>query len=496
MPSEAPIFYNPEHCHNESEVESKFIVHYLLPALGYSLQSWRQEVTFGNIRLDFLAVAVNIFGHRSHLQLIIEAKHPRQNLDRHTRKFRRYLTLLNVRYGILTNGRFLRIYEQVNGELTLLLQVSGHAIPQQIDQIRRLVSREALQTRIYERRPSIPADRLPILDVQSFPELLDLESFQGLGDRSVDSSIQLIDAPAETIPQISQPPSRLESTMQVIAIYHNKGGVGKTTTVINLAAALSKLGKRILVIDLDSQANTTYATGLVKFEDELTDTIRESYIYHVLKERNKFFIPEVVRRSSFTSPEFDVVPSHIDLMEREQEFVQTEQARTRLFRKLQDVRDRYDIVLIDTPPSLNIYPRIALIAADYLIIPSDLKPFANQGLRNVSRFVEDINSFREEMNREALNVLGVLPSKVLTAAKFVQHTLPKMEAIVRDQYGFSLFKTRIFERRAISAAIEETLDIGDLSIPNPRSILDFAPNSESAGEFEQLADEVLARLGA
>ena len=63
--------------------------------------------------------------------------------------------------------------------------------------------------------------------------------------------------------------------MQVIAVYHNKGGVGKTTTVVNLAAALSKQGKRVLVIDLDSQANTTFAVGLVKFEDEVNDTLKE-----------------------------------------------------------------------------------------------------------------------------------------------------------------------------------------------------------------------------
>ena len=69
--------------------------------------------------------------------------------------------------------------------------------------------------------------------------------------------------------------------MKTIAVYHNKGGVGKTTTVVNLAAAFSKMGKRVLVIDLDSQANTTYATGLVKFEDELFDDIKDKNVKQV-----------------------------------------------------------------------------------------------------------------------------------------------------------------------------------------------------------------------
>ena len=70
--------------------------------------------------------------------------------------------------------------------------------------------------------------------------------------------------------------------MKMLAVYHNKGGVGKTTTVINLAAALTKKGKRVLVIDLDSQANTTFAVGLVKFNDEVSDTLKDNYVYQVI----------------------------------------------------------------------------------------------------------------------------------------------------------------------------------------------------------------------
>ena len=282
--------------------------------------------------------------------------------------------------------------------------------------------------------------------------------------------------------------------MKTIAIYHNKGGVGKTTTVINLAAALSKQKKRVLVIDLDSQANTTFATGLVKFQDELSDTIKSNYVYHVIVEKNKFPIHEVVRRSDFTTPPFDVLPSHIDLMEHENELIQVPAALNRLVAKLKDAESRYDIVLIDTPPSLNLYARIALISADYLIIPSDLRPFANEGLRNVWRFVNDVNEYRESMGRNALEILGVLPSKVNTSTRFVEYTLPKMEAIVSAQYGFSLLKSKIFERRDTSAAVEQIIEVGDLDIPNPTSILDYKPNSQAAGEFEDLAQEVLSLI--
>jgi chromosome partitioning protein len=462
MDSGIPIFFNPDHCLNESEVESKFIVHYLLPALGYTPQNWRQEVTFGSIRLDFLAVAANLVGHQNQLQLVIEAKHPRQNLDLHVRKLSRYLKSVNVRHGLLTNGRLLRVYEYVDNSIKLLLEVPGQAIPENLDNIKTLIGREALQSKTGN------LDETAVISA---------------------SKVSL----ATNIAQ-SNPNPHLEAKMKVIAIYHNKGGVGKTTTVVNLAAALSKLGKRILVIDLDSQANTTFATGLVKFQDELNDTIKNCYVYHVIKEKNKYSISEVVRKSSFTSPEFDVIPSHIDLMANEPELLQMQPAFTRLVGKLKKVEEDYDIVLIDTPPSLNLYARIALIASDYFIIPSDLKPFANEGLKNVQNFIDDINEFREQIGKIALKPLGVLPSKIATTPRFVEYTLPKMESIVKERYGFSLMKSRIFERRDVSAAIERTVDVGDLEIPDPSSILDYKPDSQGAEEFEKLANEVLGLI--
>ncbi|WP_414585185.1 ParA family protein [Scytonema sp. PCC 10023] len=284
--------------------------------------------------------------------------------------------------------------------------------------------------------------------------------------------------------------------MKVLAVYHNKGGVGKTTTVINLAAALSKKNKRVLVIDIDSQANTTFATGLVKFQDEIHDNLKDNYIYQVIASRNDYSISEVARKSEFTNPPFYVIPSHIDLMEHEQELIQQPQALTRLLKKLDDVRQQYDVVLIDTPPSLNLYARIALITADYLLIPSDLRPFANEGLRNVRRFVNDVNEFRDSIKKDPIEILGVIASKVGTSPKFVEYTLPRMIETVEKHYGFPVLDSKIFERRETSKAIERLKEVGDLVIPDPISILDYEPNSPAAEEFKDLAKEVmqLARI--
>jgi cellulose biosynthesis protein BcsQ len=283
--------------------------------------------------------------------------------------------------------------------------------------------------------------------------------------------------------------------MKTIAIYHNKGGVGKTTTTINLAAAMSRKGLKVLIIDLDSQANTTYAAGLMKFDTEEEDNLRDSNVYNIIFFPKSNFIHDVALKGSFNYPEVDVIPAHINLIWQENALIDQESSKFQLVKKLELVKDDYDVVLIDTPPSLNLYARIALIACDYLIIPSDLKPFANEGLRNVRNFIEQIDDFRSFTNRSPINILGVLPSKILTNANYIKSTLPKQEKIIKDRYGFSVLETRIFQREDLSRAIDNFVIEGDHQIPDPKSIFDFKPDSMSAAEFEELANEVLEKIG-
>ena len=461
------MIFNYRICRNETEVRSKLIVYYLLPKLGYLPNEWYEEDTFRNIRLDFFVINKPILTKNSKINLnhswIIETKHPQENLDNHINKFNTYLQTISVKYGVLTNGKEIRIYQRIPSPgiarglfphpLKLLFQCSGDEIDFNIDKIKNLIGKDSLRQNITQN------GKLAVSNVSTTTQL------------------------------------RTKSKMKTIAVYHNKGGVGKTTTVVNLAAALSKKGKKVLVIDLDSQANTTFATGLVKFEDEFDDYIKNANIYHVISSSELHPINDIKITSNFCQPPIDIIPSHITLMEKEDKLNRLASINFTLLSKLEAVKNQYDIVLIDTPPSLNLYARIALITAEYLLIPSDLKPFANQGLINVKNFIGDINSTKKVIKLEPLKIIGVLPCKISTHAKFVEYTLPKQQSKITDKYDLPILNSVIYQREDLAKCSDLVVPMGEMEIPDPRSVLDYKPSSKSAKEFQGLATEILKRVG-
>jgi hypothetical protein len=167
------LFFYPELCRNKSEVQTKLLVQYLLPKLGYSPDNWHQEVAVGIIRLEFIAFAAPVIPFvldtNLPLSVLLEAKHPSQNLNNHVRRLRRYLISLNIRYGLLTNGKQIKIFETVKEDIQLVFQCSGTEVDARIDEIKALIGRDSLKEKFPKDTSEVPEPQTNTLNSQYHP---------------------------------------------------------------------------------------------------------------------------------------------------------------------------------------------------------------------------------------------------------------------------------------------------------------------------------------
>ena len=186
--------------------------------------------------------------------------------------------------------------------------------------------------------------------------------------------------------------------MQIISIINQKGGVGKTTTVINLAAGLSQLEKKILVIDLDPQGNATTGLGLSNLESS------DKTIYGILNGMND--ISESIKKTSFKN--LDIITSNVDLSGLEVETAGDNNRafilKLKLTSYLNNSRGTYDYILIDCPPSLNLLVVMALVASNSLVVPLQTEFFALEGLTQLMKTIERI---KVSLNPD-LKIRGIL----------------------------------------------------------------------------------------
>jgi len=184
--------------------------------------------------------------------------------------------------------------------------------------------------------------------------------------------------------------------MQIFVIANQKGGVGKTTTTINLGAALAKKGKKVLLIDLDPQANLSSGVGFTQqFDKQHWDSNEQQAPYKSIYDVIVNGIPIHSVFVSTTTPNLFLVPSHLSLAGAEIEMVNMLSRETLLKKALEKVRDDFDIALIDCPPSLGLLTINALSAADQLLIPIQCEYFALEGLGQLigtMKLIKGINS--------------------------------------------------------------------------------------------------------
>ncbi|MBO4400530.1 MAG: ParA family protein [Selenomonadaceae bacterium] len=248
---------------------------------------------------------------------------------------------------------------------------------------------------------------------------------------------------------------------KVIAVANQKGGVGKTTTSINLSASLAHFGQRVLIVDCDPQGNATSGFGINR-------NTRRSIYDVLIKSFNPLYALQM------TSYGVTVLPANIDLAGAEIELVSLNQRELKLRDALDKVRGHYDYIIIDCPPSLGLLTINALTAADAILTPLQCEFYALEGVTQLFKTVEIV---RANLN-PLLFVEGVVMTMFDRRTKHHQHVVEE----VREGFGYLVYKTVIPR----SVRLAEAASYG-------KPILYYDENSRSAEVYLELAKEVLDR---
>ena len=250
---------------------------------------------------------------------------------------------------------------------------------------------------------------------------------------------------------------------KIISLANQKGGVGKTTTSINLAAALAKLGKRVLLVDADPQANTS--SGLGVDIQELDSTVYECLINGI--DPHTAILPTSIEN-------LYMIPSHIDLVGAEIEMLNLEQRENILKRVLSPLKGDYDYILIDCSPSLGLITINALTASDSIIIPVQCEFFALEG---IAKLLNTIKIIKSNLN-PALRIEGFL----LTMYDARLRLSAQVHDEVRRHFGDLVFNTVIARNVRLSEAPSHGM-----------SVLEYDRNSKGAKNYTNLAKELIKR---
>ena len=250
----------------------------------------------------------------------------------------------------------------------------------------------------------------------------------------------------------------------VLAVANEKGGVGKTVTVINLGAALSKKGRKVLIVDMDPQSNATRGLGVAVNPDMLNT-------YDLLNQPDSGLAEQAVLSTGWRN--LDLIPAHADLAGAEVELVTETGRENRLKEALQDLRKAYDVVILDAPPSLSLLTVNVFVCADAVIVPCQAHPYAYQAL---DELFDTISAVRKEINPN-LKVAGILVTLFDQRTNVCRHILEKLRQ--DERYKDYVYRT----------VIRSNTTIADSAIAG-KPVVFYRTTSYGALDYQAFADEI------
>lgn len=251
---------------------------------------------------------------------------------------------------------------------------------------------------------------------------------------------------------------------KIITTNIQKGGCGKTTTTHELASQLKKMGKKCLAIDIDPQQNLSRCSG-----SELV-----GYCSALEMLRKECSAEDAIQNTS----NYDIIPSNKSLKKADREFTQPGDIFL-LKKALKSVKDKYDFILIDTPPNLGILPQMALTAADYVIVPLEASANSLQGMGQLQEMIDQV---KEDNFNTDLKTLGILLTRFTDRMIFNRVIKEQLEEIAKDM-NTEVFETYIRE----SVAVKESQGY-------MKSLVEYSPDSNPASDYQKFTYEFLEKV--
>lgn len=249
---------------------------------------------------------------------------------------------------------------------------------------------------------------------------------------------------------------------RVISVVNQKGGTGKTTSVINISACLARKGYKTLILDMEPQANATLYLGINPLSLKVS-------MYDVLL-KEAISLKEVVL--STNTKNLHLVPAQVSLAKTDINLADKANKQYRLKEKLSDIKSKYDYILIDCPPSLSLLPINALVASDEVLIPLQPKYLSLEGLKQLEF---SLNRTRNKLN-SSLKVLGILFTMVNMRPKMTKHNID----LTREHFSDKVFNSIV----RVCSKFDEAPIAG-------QSIFDYAPKSKGAEDYRSVTEEIV-----